>query len=518
MNRKIKKKKIPILSYLCYLLVVSVLFTGVTFSRYSTATSGDLGANVSPFIASYRIDNLSSNTYTNANFWLENNTQQGVSRYVRFTVANHRPASEAEGATELISDVDLSSKIRFYLPAEFADNLAIQLLGENGNAVMPQIVLGNLIYKITDEPQDHTHKEGDTTIDLGTYYDYVLDGENKQFENYNTYSRTIETSGFRDYAAAACTDAILTMSGGLSESGGTVTAKWGGADSTTNTLTITASKAMQTYSVGFRRVEGAGDNKNENAIMPQLFLDLEKEMTFYTVELDIPTVMQLTGGTQQEHTFDLYLALTDNIQSSQGSDLDVKWTEEHDSLLTNGGTFNGATVTGYHFDYDAAIYKKDKNGTWKESGTTQIRVQKTFARDKEPEKLTFHHVAPISETTVSYVHPISDFYKLGNNTFTEEAAPAVIADAQELFGLCSQFQATRDQNEVPEYYISFANVPDNPFYRNYEGQTAGQSGQTPPKQTTILMSLSKSFYTSLTVVFTQTSLPRTQSGAEGGSV
>lgn len=521
MNRKIKKKKIPILSYLCYLLVVSVLFTGVTFSRYSTATSGDLGANVSPFIASYRIDNLSSNTYTNANFWLENNTQQGVSRYVRFTVANHRPASEAEGATELISDVDLSSKIRFYLPAEFADNLAIQLLGANGNAVMPQIVLGNLIYQITEDPVKHTHTEGDTTIDLGTYYDYVLDSaDNKQFENYNTYSRTIETSGFRDYAAAACTDATLTMSGGLSESGGTVTAKWDGQNNTTNTLTITASKAMQTYSVGFRRVEGAGDDKNENAIMPQLFLDLEKEMTFYTVELDIPTVMQLTGGTQQEHTFDLYLALTDNIQSG---DLNFNWTTAHDSLLTNGGSFNDATVTGYHFDYDAAIYKK-VDGKWKESGTTQIRVQKTFARDKEPEKLTFHHVAPISETTVSYVHPISDFYTLDENelNFDTATAPANIAAAQELFGLCSQFQATRDE-EDPEYYISFANVPDDPFYLDYEGQTGAtgeteQTGQTPSKQTTILMSLSKSFYTSLTVVFTQTSLPRTQSGAEGGSV
>ena len=520
MNRKIKKKKIPILSYLCYLLVVSVLFTGVTFSRYSTATSGDLGANVSPFIASYRIDNLSSNTYTNANFWLENNTQQGVSRYVRFTVANHRPASEAEGAAELISDVDLSSKIRFYLPADFADNLAIQLLGEDGNAVMPQIVLGNLIYKITEEPIKHTHTEGDTTIDLGTYYDYVLDGENKQFENYTTNPRTIETSGFRDYASSYFSDnTTLTMSGGLSESDGTVTgtvtAKWGGADSTTNTLTITASMAKQTYSVGFRRVEGAGDNKNENAIMPQLFLDLEKEMTFYTVELDIPTVMQLTGGTQQEHTFDLYLALTDNIQSG---DLNFNWTTAHDSLLTNGGSFNGATVTGYHFDYDAAIYKK-VDGKWKESGTTQIRVQKTFARDKEPEKLTFHHVAPISETTVSYVHPISDFYTLENNIFDTATAPANIAAAQTLFGLCSQFQATRDQNEDPEYYISFAGVPDNPFYLDYAGQTAQTGeGQAAPKQTTILMSLSKSFYTSLTVVFTQTSLPRPQGGAEGGSV
>lgn len=519
MNRKIKKKKIPILSYLCYLLVVSVLFTGVTFSRYSTATSGDLGARVSPFIASYRIDNLSSNTYTNANFWLENNTQQGVARYVRFTVANHRPASEAEGAAELISDVDLSSKIRFYLPAEFADNLAIQLLGDDGNAVMPQIVLGNLIYQITEDPVKHTHTEGDTTIDLGTYYDYVLDGENKQFENYTTNPRTIETSGFRDYAAAACTDAILTMSGGLSESGGTVTAKWGGADSTTNTLTITASKAMQTYSVGFRRVEGAGDDKNENAIMPQLFLDLEKEMTFYTVELDIPSVMQFTGGTRQDHTFDLYLALTDNIQGSQGSDLNVDWkSDTHDSLLTNGGTFNGAKVTGYHFDYDAAIYKEDKDGKWTKNGTTQIRVQKTFATESEPEKLTFHHVAPISETTVSYVHPISDFYELTSDEtkFDDADAPANIDAAQSLFGLCSQFQATRDQGVAPEYYISFAGVPDNPFYLDYVEQTG--EGQAAPKETTILMSLSKSFYTSLTVVFTQTSLPRTQGGAEGGSV
>ena len=96
------------------------------------------------------------------------------------------------------------------------------------------------------------------------------------------------------------------------------------------------------------------------------------------------------------------------------------------------------------------------------------------------------------------------------------AKPANIGDAQELFGLCSQFQATRDQNqnEDPEYYISFAGVPDDPFYLDY----AGQTGEAPSKRTTILMSLSKSFYTSLTVVFTQTSLPRTQGGAEGGSV
>ena len=53
-----KMKRIPILSYLCYLLVVSILFTGVTFSRYTTATSGDLGAAVTPFVASNEINDI----------------------------------------------------------------------------------------------------------------------------------------------------------------------------------------------------------------------------------------------------------------------------------------------------------------------------------------------------------------------------------------------------------------------------------------------------------------------------
>lgn len=33
-------KKIPIVTYLLYLLVVSALLAGVTFARYSTFTSG----------------------------------------------------------------------------------------------------------------------------------------------------------------------------------------------------------------------------------------------------------------------------------------------------------------------------------------------------------------------------------------------------------------------------------------------------------------------------------------------
>ena len=538
--KKKRTKKYPIFTYLCYLLAVAALVTSVTFSRYSVATSGSVSTQVALYNCSYEIDGFSSFAFNNTDFYIMNGNNligNTTARTVRFTMRNYKVNEEGKPIEGTATDVNVQGSIRLRVPAELGDKLAIQLTdataaGASSTVVTPQIVLGELLYArvenggiVVDYPKDNSTEEdtgeGDTTEGDTT------DEEKKQVIQTGTEyadfgNRTkLETVYFSDYEERTNNDKTLdqewTVSGGLKTDNNGVTS---GSVTVVNdnkaimTITAETDDAASTYSVGFRRVEGAGDNKNENAIMPQLFLDLDKEMTFYTVELDIPTVMQLTVATQQEHTFDLYLALTDNIQSG---DLNFNWTTAHDSLLTNGGSFNGATVTGYHFDYDAAIYK-DKDGTWKKSGTTQIRVQKTFATKSEPEKLTFHHVAPISETTVSYVHPIEDFYKLGNNTFTKDPAPANIAAAQSLFGLCSQFQATRDE-EDPEYYISFAGVPDNPFYLDYAGQTAQTGeGQSAPKQTTILMSLSKSFYTSLTVVFTQTSLPRPQGGAEGGSV
>ena len=127
MNRKDQKnriKRIPILSYLCYLLAVSVMFTGVTLSRYSTATSGDFSASVAQFVASYEIDDLSSNTYTNANYWISNTgNRQGTPRTMRFTLRNYE--ADENGDPVRWSDVGLQAKLRLYLPAEFADNLVL---------------------------------------------------------------------------------------------------------------------------------------------------------------------------------------------------------------------------------------------------------------------------------------------------------------------------------------------------------------------------------------------------------
>lgn len=501
-----KMKRIPILSYLCYLLVVSILFTGVTFSRYTTATSGDLGAAVTPFVASYEINDISSNTYTNANFWLNNKNQQGTPRTVRFTLRNYECGED--GQPVRISALKLKATLRLYLPAEFADNLVLQVTGGNGEtAVTPQIVLGNLIYQVNDGGT------GD--------YTYVEDAQgNRIYAQYPAAGAAVRESGrFPDYSArAGAAPERYAMQGGIADGSGTVTAE--GAYSK---ITIAASKQKMQYSVGFRRERGQGAGSE---IYSQLYLDLEKEIPFYTIDIDLSgealeDAFDLDfdrAGVPQEKQFVLYLTLAENIRSE---DYNYDWVRQDDQasqgepesldhLLTAPGadsdesvyTFNGAQVTGYHFDANAATVNADLSPR---NTDTQIRVQKTYGRDADGNyngnnSVSFSHVAPISETTVNYVHAIGTFYR-ANETgdgVAEAALPAVpqIGDYQSLYGVCTNLDGK--QGEDGYYLISLAGITDNAFWiRHHEGGTE--------RELSISYSLSKSYFAQLGVVFTQAS-------------
>ena len=60
MGREGKIKKYPILRYLSYLVIVSILLTGVSLARYTGASSGNVGATLSNFVCSYEISDASS--------------------------------------------------------------------------------------------------------------------------------------------------------------------------------------------------------------------------------------------------------------------------------------------------------------------------------------------------------------------------------------------------------------------------------------------------------------------------
>ena len=146
-----KTKKFPIVTYLCCLLAVSILFTGVTFSRYAGFTSGTTDVSLGRFACSYEIGDMSAGTFSNAEYWLQLSggaTSMNTARSVRFTVRNYTLLPD--GNPDRISDVDLQSTLRLYAPAEFLGNLAVQVaeMDEEGNYITRthQYVLEDLIY------------------------------------------------------------------------------------------------------------------------------------------------------------------------------------------------------------------------------------------------------------------------------------------------------------------------------------------------------------------------------------
>lgn len=472
-----KIKKIPILSYLCCLLAVSVLFTGVTFSRYSSSTSGDVASSLVPYIASYEIDNISATTFPNSNYWLSESADRavGTARTVRYTMRNYEAG--ADGSAQRVNELDLQGSVRLYVPAELAGSIALQLEevqpDSTSTAVTPQYVLSDLL----------------TVADGGTF-------------------NTAASENYDDLSGAP--DEEMNLSGSLNGKDGTLFAQAQGEKG--NTLSITESVRTVQYSVGFQRgvptqstVEGISVITN---LQPQLFLDLEKEELYYAVDITLPDEMLFEGGVAQQKTFVLYITLTHVVSSD---DFGIEWTtgaeadQTCDAYLqtpaadTEVYTFNGAKVLGYHFDVEAATYERD--GAQRANSTT-VRVTKAYGIDEAgtsytgEAELSFLHVAPISEDAVNYVHPIQKFYTYENNAYTEaDDAPATIQDAQKLYGVCTNLDGTDG-----EYYISFAGMPDDPRYATFEGQEANAATNYAMGQL-----LSRNYPTRLTAIFVQAS-------------
>ena len=536
-----KTKRIPFVSYLCYLLVVSVLFTGVTFSRYSAATSGDVGASVEPFIAEYEIDDISSASFPNTDFWGVNtdsqNAAQSTPRTLRFTARNYQEAED--GSAELISNIPLDSSIRLHMPAELAQNLVLQVekidpANDEVQFTAPQIVLSDLIFEVTEE-------NGVYTANKGAYANYENGG-------------TRETAKSRDYSSVGGQDVSFAMSGGFDAAGvGSISAQAKEGEQTSLFVGVSSSEQLQKYSVGFRRGESSADVKES-----QLFLDLEKEILFYTVDIRIPRLMRFEKGVARSDTYVLYISLSEQIKSD---DYNKSWTKEEydndtgatvmDGVLDgyldpsnekidekgspSGGsvhTFNGATVTGYHFDASVHKYEYTSAG-WADGGaddTTTVRVSKIYERDgggyTGNVTTVYSHVAPISEdSSFNYIHTIGKFYTLSGAvmspyTFTAAAQNVYsgIGGKESVYGLCSNYFANigspagdiaLGEAQKGVFFISLTGIPDSPLAGEYTGAPVDENAQ----KYHIFESLSKSYATEMRVLFMQA--PESEEGGDG---
>ncbi len=494
-----KKFRIPFATYLCYLLALSVLVTGVTFSRYLSSGGGTSSAPLSRFACSYQISDVSSLAHSNSDFWLTldtGRTAMNAARTVRFTLRNFE--QDAEGTPLRISDVDLQGTIRLYAPLEFAANLALQVVvtdTEESRAITPQYVLGNLIYKV----------DGGS----GGEYQYVDGNEVPLDENgekvFAAGPRTIDTKYSPDYQAlenaGTEVDEVLSVTGGFSGSGagfsGTVAAF---SEQTGSKLTLTGESRETAYSVGFKRgtLVSAGDLTAVNGDQPALFVDCKEEMPFCSVDITLPA-MKLDRVNKTEKTFVLYVTLVERINILPSGDLTDNGLskEEWEELLTFPAAksaskkLGSADVTGFHFvvnEADAYNALPLPEGATA-SGETKVQIRYVYDYVNGGAALQLFHVASLSEDTIEQVHPIAEFYDQAGEQANQ---PDSIEAARALFGVCSSVTSTSG-------YINFSDLPESPYFASHTEEENDEN------KLSLGEVLSKGYYTRLNVLFVQAS-------------
>lgn len=336
--KKKRTKKYPVFTYLCYLLAVAALVTSVTFARYSVATSGSVSTQVALYNCSYEIDGFSSFAFNNTDFYIMNGNNligNTTARTVRFTMRNYKVNEEGKPIEGTATDVNVQGSIRLRVPAELGDKLAIQLTdataaGASSTVVTPQIVLGELLY-----------------------YNSVDDGKIITGGDYHNFGNgtTLYTKNFSNYEERTNNDEALdqewTVSGGLStdngETKGTINIVQNVDEGTGLNMTITAEtdEEPETYSVGFRRSAGTS-----------LFLDLSKKMTYYTIEISLPSML-LTGGDIDSCTHVAYLSLVNRLANSVYwynlalDETTKKPITTNIPVDTDGNGNTDGTITGY---------------------------------------------------------------------------------------------------------------------------------------------------------------------------
>ena len=520
---KRKTEKYHIYAYLCSLILVGILLTGVTLARYSGSSSGGGTTNISGFFCSYDIDDASSLTFSNADYWLtvdDVNTPINTARSVRYTVRNYTTSDD--GSADRISAVPVAASIRFYAPAEFAGNLALQVVevrpqSEGGDLVIsPQYVLKDIVAaRYADQnnsdttsyntaPQEVTNEDGSVTVIHPDYEDRT-DGRSDTLEETLTLSGNFTVTGGE---------------GNTADHTGTITA----AHSDGGTLTINSAIETATYSVGFMRgldTSGStivGGGSSSSTMAPLVYIDCEKDVSFWTIDISLPE-MRFDAGVKEEKTFVLYVTSVEQFRENE--DMNSVWDGGEDdsygevlvngaqqsywdcllSVSTNGSTMtlNGAKVTGYHFNCELPIY-----GASGDTGTTTtVRINKQYGMNSDgtydgTATLSYDHIAPLSEDpdAATVAHPIEEFYTFADGTYTRDESVGFsdISSVRGKYGSCS--------NGGKSGYIYFNDVTDDPYYDTFAQENDDQDGTA-----RIYMfsdAISKGFMTKLNMLFVQT--------------
>ena len=408
-------KQYPIVRYLCLLLVVALLFAGVTFSRYQSRFTSENSVGVAEFDASYTIDSVNTTSFGNTHFWQLYNgfwmdQGSGTASTVRITMNNN-------------SAIDLRPTIRMEGPAEFWENIALQITPTTGtgsniaadteNPLTTQLVIADLVRVRTEATQDNEH---------------VF-----EYDKYRQWSEgeTFYTSTSDNFGQLGSGESTLAMTGGItvSKTDGTVSGSVTATRQSTTVgsvpetrpennwnMTITASMKDVDFSLGFTRQQGS-------SALPALYLDCTANVPYYTIEIDIPMELKAKSGDDPASaTYVMYLNWTNSIQAKAlgiefptgageaaepGIDADF-WNNLIENAQPTTITANGTefTVLGYHFNYTDVPYSTSAGGA--NAGDTTVRLIREFANTAlgTTETISYQHIARLNENDAVFPHDI----------------------------------------------------------------------------------------------------------------
>lgn len=443
MQKQFHKRQYPLVRYLGLLLAVALLFTGVTFARYATNSGIAASVGIAAFDVDYTIEGINSTTFGNMDYWQSSGgawLEQGAgsARTVRIQFKNN-------------GGVAVQPTLRLSGPAAFWENIALQLaLGDDVGGTFASASLSTqyVIADLLRERGGGVNVDGETPAadeekHNYTYSDYI---QWSTSSTENGAEKGVFDTKFSDqfgqlgYTGAGQDEQLLgetlQMSGSMQASGGSVTAERASkydengaiSDVAALTMTITGTTKAEQYSVGYARRDSSGG-------LPALYLDCQKEMLYYTIDIEADALTVPAGGSI---SVILFMTWTNSVAPAELTDQVRVDNEDWETLLQKGGSLsdtsgnNVAAVLGYHFNQngvpecDADGNPIDENGA---PVTTTVRITNTFSEGGIA-STTYEHIASLSGDDSPFPHPMKQhsgtIYRCSN------AKPTVYVDISKI--------------------------------------------------------------------------------------
>ncbi|MBO5215436.1 MAG: hypothetical protein J6B79_04540 [Clostridia bacterium] len=309
MKKIIKFIKRNVFSCTCFLLAIAVCLTGTfSYARYISVDSYDRSPGAGSFSCSANIDGVSALSFTNTAFWggttSEDKIAMNALRAIEFKVNNF----EGTGSDKKVSEVKMNYQLIFSAPKNFIEKLAIQLFDDTSTAILPQIVLQDLV---------------------------------KSSGIYNTASS-------EDFNGSPATDLIFTVT----KSGNDFTATAGDIKIEIDEVNIEIEQALQ-YRVWDVSALTNETNKVANTeggkLLPPLEVKFTSEVTCYRIKISMPQ-FKFDAGTEQTRDYSLRLVPTATLEDDHLGGYLMDGTEKPTTIYA-GQTLGVQTVKEAISDY-----------------------------------------------------------------------------------------------------------------------------------------------------------------------